>query len=1010
MSNRPALPPNTIRYSVVVAVCCAALVIVVRAAIRRDPLRSFQREYRVVEGRISGLQYATYRILRSGDQHGKADGGFVELEKQVTENRSADNLRRLAAAHLAIGDSRPAIALLTDATVLEPKNATVLADLAAAELTLDHFADAAEYAARALEIDPRQESAAFNVALALEKLANRFAAVAAWDAYLELDDDSEWSVEARRHVETLRAPRTTYEIERELLSGGVDARTIRRVARQYPQRARARACNILLPLWVESGQAEILAAIRVIAETRAADGDPYLNDVVEHTATHRAAIADGVRAYVNARKSESAGDWDAAARQFTEAAELLHRAGSPLALGAEVYGASAEMTAGRNTVALDRATSLGQVLLANGSRYPSIDAEAAWIRGLIHARGGETNEALEAYRYALSEARRAGEIENETAIAELMASRMAAVGEIDEADHLRTEVLQRLDQIGAEPRRLYVGFEEMAFLSLRAGRPHVSLAFADASAELAKQLGDPLYVAESSERRALALHEIGREREAERAITFASAQAMAIITPGARDRVLSEIDYTTGRIEMRGSPARAVAAYTSAIEIWSRYGWRNHTAGGLLARGEVSLAAGSRSAAERDFRAAIDEIEKQRADIAEPVMRIAYFERYDSAFDALITLLLDEGRAYDALSVVERKRSRFLLDQIAGHGTASPMTAADLARAVAPGTAVLEIALLERGTAVWLISGGRIAAARTSTTGAAIESIAIKHLQALHARQDAESRSTGRWLYDQLLGPVAAELEASVALVIVPDSTLQSFPFATLIDPSGRFLIQQRSMSTAPSASVLLRLPAPLARDSLLAVAQPQPEGFTVLPNATREAEDIARSHPHGRVAVGESITPEQFLESASRAALVHFSGHATTDHEKPFRSSLLFESDAGATRLTAERVAQATLGSHPFVVLAACGTGGGRLRRNEGVASIATAFLQAGARGVAATLWDIDDAESSRLFRSFHEQLRGGVRETDALRKAQVALLQSTNRQDRFPDVWGSVTVIGKP
>jgi len=1008
MSKLPPWLPPAIRHVVIITVCCAALAIVVRA-IRLDPLQRLQSENRVVEGRISGLQYATLRTSRSGDKHGEKDRGLVELEKQVAENRSADNLRRLAAARLAVGDSRAAITLLTEAAALERDNAIVLADLAAAELTLNDFADAAEHAARALEIDPRQESAAFNVALALEKLANRFAAIAAWNAYLELDSDSGWSVEARRHVVTLHAPRTTYETERDLLSGGVDAVTIRRVARRYPQRARARACNVLLPMWAENGKAEILAAMRTIAETRSADGDSYLSDIVEHAATHRAAMADGLRAYLNARKGERAGDWDAAARQFNEAAELLHRAGSPLALGAEVYGASAEMTAGRNAVALDHATRLNQRLQANGSRYPSIDAEVAWIRGLIHARAGETNEALEAYRYALSEARRAGEIENEAAIAELVASRVAAIGEIDEADRLRSAVLQQLDRIGAEPPRLYVAFEEMAFISLREGRPRVSLAFAGAAAEVAKHLDDPLYLAESSERRALALHEIGREGEAEGAIASARAQATAIIAPGARDRVLSEIDYTTGRIEMQRRPAHAVAAYTSAINIWSRYGWRNHTAGGLLARGEASLAAGNRSAAENDFRAAIDEIEEQRADIAEPVMRVAYFERYDSVFDALIELLLDEGRAEDALSVVERKRSRFLLDQIAGRETATPMAAADLARAVPPGTAVLEIALLERGAAMWLISGGRIAAARTSTTSAAIESMAAKHLQAMHARQDAEIRSTGRWLYDQLLGPVATQLEATAALVIVADSPLQSFPFATLIVPSGRFLIEQRTISTAPSTSVLLRLPGVQGRDSLLAVAQPQPEGFAVLQNAAREVEDISRRHPHSSMAVGESITPEQFLRSASHAALVHFAGHATTDQEKPFRSSLLFESHAGAIRLTAEQIAQAALDSHPFVVLAACSTGRGRARRNEGVDSIAAAFLQAGASGVAATLWDIDDAESSKLFHLFHDELRAGARASDALRKAQVSLLQSTNQRDRSPNVWGSVTVIGK-
>jgi CHAT domain-containing protein len=271
-------------------------------------------------------------------------------------------------------------------------------------------------------------------------------------------------------------------------------------------------------------------------------------------------------------------------------------------------------------------------------------------------------------------------------------------------------------------------------------------------------------------------------------------------------------------------------------------------------------------------------------------------------------------------------------------------------------------------------------------------------------------RRTGKWLFNELLGPVAPQLPTDVDLIIVPDVALQSFPFATLIDPSGHFLMERQPVVTAPSASVLLRGPVPYARDTLLAVAQPAPEGFVALPHAAREAKEIADHHPHGRVAVGVSITPQEFLNSAARVSLVQFSGHATTDPTKPFRSSLIFESRSGAARLTAEQVAQAKLGSHPFVVLDACATGRGRLRRNEGVDSIANAFLQAGASGVAATLWDVDDADSSRLFRSFHERLRTGARACDALRSTQAAFLHSIDQRDRSPEVWGSITLIGRP
>jgi CHAT domain-containing protein len=1015
MRKGAALPRTKFRLLVTGALGCAAVAGVFSLAhiTSSDPLAHMQGDHRLTEARVSAFEYAAFHVTRSGEpaDDDSAQLAISKLKSRVAQERSAENLRRLADAFLATGNAREAWPLLEEAARMQPGSAVLRSDLAAADMTLGRIADAAEDAARSLAIDSRNPSAAFNYALALEKLANRPAAIEAWHHYLGLDSRGGWSEEAQRRLASLNAPRATYETERELLSGGTDRARIERVARKYPQRARARLHNLLLPEWVESGRADVLEAMRTIAQARKLDGDPYLFDMVEHAAGHRTEIADGVRTYADARVYEKAGDWDAAARRFAEAAELLRRAGSPLAFGAEVYAASSEMSGGHNDEGLRRAMVVEAQLAAGGDRYPAVAAEAAWVRGLIELRAGASNEGQAALDHALAEARRAGEVEHEAAITEIVASWLAVVGEIEDADRLRLEVLQRLDQISAEPLRMYTAYVEMAFTSLRALRPHVALAFADAAARLATQSGDPQQLAESAEHRALALHETGRHEEAIQTIAAAKARAMTIISAGARDRTLSEIDYTTGRIEMPRRPDRAIAAFTSALEIWRRYGWRNHVASGFLARGQAALAAGKRADAERDFRAGIDEVERQRAGLDEPVLRIAYFERSDSLFDALARLLLDEGRTDDALTVVERERSRFLLDQISGGpSAATPFPASEIARNVEKGTAVLEFTLLDGGVGVWLVREGRIVHAWTPVTRSAVEAEAERHLQAVAVGDDGDIRRSGRLLFDQLIGPIAQQLPENEDLVIVPDGMLQSFPFATLVDPKGRFLIDRQPVVTVPSASVLLRLPRSRPRDTLLAVAEPAPEGFAVLPEAAREATDIAQRHPHGRAVVGASITPQEFLEAAARSGLVQFSGHATPDREKPFRSSLIFESRNGVAALTAESVARAKLDSHPFVVLAACSTGRGRLRRNEGVDSIAAAFLQAGARGVAATLWDVDDADSFRLLWVFHENLRAGARPSDALRNAQVALLHAADPHDRAPRLWGSFTLIGEP
>jgi CHAT domain-containing protein len=414
-------------------------------------------------------------------------------------------------------------------------------------------------------------------------------------------------------------------------------------------------------------------------------------------------------------------------------------------------------------------------------------------------------------------------------------------------------------------------------------------------------------------------------------------------------------------------------------------------------------------AAERDFRAGIAEMEKERSAIQEPDVRIAYFERAESLFDRLIELLLDQGRDKEALSIVERKRARTLLDQVAERGAApdAPLDAPAIARAVRGPTALLEIALFDHGAELWLVRDGTVTHGRSAARREALAAAIARHAAALATGDSATLRQTGRWLYDQFVSPVESKLAPGGSLAIVADGDLQTFPFTTLITPAGAYLIDAYSVAVAPSASVLLR-PSRAIGTGALVVAEPGPLGFASLPQAEAEAAQIA--HLTGtRALVGSEITPAEFLKAVSNAGLVHFAGHAAADIDEPASSSLVFEgSDGRVVRLNAERIRRSSFRLSPLIVLAGCSTGKGKLRRTEGVGSLAVAFLEAGARGVVATLWDLDDEDSSRMFQVFHEQLRRGARPAEALRAAQRSFIHSNNVRDRSPAVWGGVVVIG--
>lgn len=78
------------------------------------------------------------------------------------------------------------------------------------------------------------------------------------------------------------------------------------------------------------------------------------------------------------------------------------------------------------------------------------------------------------------------------------------------------------------------------------------------------------------------------------------------------------------------------------------------------------------------------------------------------------------------------------------------------------------------------------------------------------------------------------------------------------------------------------------------------------------------------------------------------------------------------------------------MVTLSACRTAEGDYRKGEGILGLVAAMLVSGARAVTASLWSVDDRQTSRLMGEYHRRLGAGDAPADALRAAQLALLRA--------------------
>jgi CHAT domain-containing protein len=287
----------------------------------------------------------------------------------------------------------------------------------------------------------------------------------------------------------------------------------------------------------------------------------------------------------------------------------------------------------------------------------------------------------------------------------------------------------------------------------------------------------------------------------------------------------------------------------------------------------------------------------------------------------------------------------------------------------------------------------------------------------------------GQILYDELLG-VVPEYRQKSGVIVIPDDDLHLLPFSALQD-HGRFTLVDHSFSVAASTTVLCLLRArerperPAGRQYLGVAAwtnkdqeevppmnrmsAPPPDLFRALPHSEEEVDSIAKQFPNSNMLLlGSDATETRFKHlPLERYRILHFALHAYADSEFPDRSALVFAPEPSGPDdglLEAREVRQLRLGAS-LVTLSGCNTGVGPVGESD-VASLANAFIEAGAESVVSSLWALDDNTTSRLMTAFYSGLRQNVTKTEALRQAQLSL----QREGLPPYYWASFQLVGDP
>lgn len=892
---------------------------------------------------------------------------------------------------------------------LTERSAAVLADLSAAYLLRAERRQepmdlhrAMEMAERALEIEPDQRVALFNLALAAERVGLRDQAARGWAAYLDVDGTSAWAGEARARL----AASGSAEVRRSALDPAADSLSPASLRPRDALTARLHGWERLLPAW---GAAH-LAGDRALSAERLAEaealglalvrmgGDGTLASAVQAI---RAAQGDSVRLRLLARAHERYGVAKAAAAATNHAAArtdlerlLAIGAASPiLETWSRLHYATSLASAGETGAAEAQLAGVRESI--DAGRHPALAGTGRWIAATIHLRGGDYERSMAAASEAAAHFAAAHEEEYAGGAAYVAADAAFQMAAGPLAYEHAQRALRTLQGYRASPW-LHNLLSVTAEAAAREGLPRAALRIQEEGVGAAERLGQPVYVVEARLGRARLLAERG-DREAAAAEAVELAGRIAALEPDfarawftAEGDVLRSVSSSGG--EVRPAELESAAAFFAGIGNAPR-----HLAA-LVALAELRLARGDAAGAAADLERATTLLHEQRRMAATAALGSRLVDSMRELFDRLVMLRLAEGDPGGALDALRRAR-----------GTIG--TGPEPARPP-PGTTALSYALVGDTLLIWAADSGGVTLSRGTVAAAELRRTIARARAGLEIAAPAGADADLQRLHQLLVGPVRSRLgPPGTRLLVSADGEIAGAPFAALRAADGRFLVEDHVLVFSAGMDGGARAGARARPDSpVLVVADPRFDraayaGLAPLPGASAEAVEVARMYPRATVLEGPAATGAAVAARLPGAGLLHFAGHAVFDDARPERSYLLLASGGAAhdERLTASRLATLDLRSLRLVVLSACETIPSQASRSGGFAGLAEALLGAGAGGVVGSLWRVEDDATRELMVRFHQEYARDGDAAAALQSAQLAMLRSDDPRHRSPAAWAA-------
>lgn len=431
---------------------------------------------------------------------------------------------------------------------------------------------------------------------------------------------------------------------------------------------------------------------------------------------------------------------------------------------------------------------------------------------------------------------------------------------------------------------------------------------------------------------------------------------------------------------------------------------------------QVHATMGNTALAEREFSESIETISKARAGLKSEEFRLSFLSSAIQFYDAYVNFLIEQKRPLDALMIADRSRAQTLERGLSSgasreSGQSHTLRPQEIARRL--NATLLFYWMGERRSYLWVIKSKGVSLFPLSgeaEIGAAVKSYRGSFAGPFDPLE--AGNADGRKLYARLIEPAEKLIPRNSRVIVLPDGSLNSLNFETLIAPQPRphYWIEDVTLLIANSLSLLAktspRAPPKSASLLLLGDALSANPDFAPLPQAGKEVSVVENYFPTNSrtVLTGAQATASRFLTSKPEAfSYLHFATHGTASTAWPLESAVILTKEGDSYKLYGRDIVQHPLNAY-LVTISACNGVGMRTYAGEGLVGLAWAFLRAGAHNVIAGLWEVSDVSTPKLMDSLYKELGQGKDPAEALRDAKLSMLHSSsNTVFKKPFYWAS-------